>query len=133
MRSTICHARSTIGYVHSGLGLRPAALLARGPRPAHAAARSRRGREAALQKAFKLIDDGIAEGGVLVVSEDGEEEAAAAAIVVGWAMARQGVKFADAPALVAKARPSATLNANFEKQLKVWETWKEFPGVPEWM
>ena len=88
---------------------------------------------AALQKAFKLIDDGIAEGGVLVVSEDGEEEAAAAAIVVGWAMARQGVKFADAPALVAKARPSATLNANFEKQLKVWETWKEFPGVPEWM
>ena len=66
-------------------------------------------------------------------SEDGEEEAAAAAIVVGWAMARQGVKFADAPALVAKARPSATLNANFEKQLKVWETWKEFPGVPEWM
>ena len=37
------------------------------------------------------------------------------------------------PALVAKARPSATLNANFEKQLKVWETWKEFPGVPEWM
>ena len=88
---------------------------------------------AALQKAFKLIDDGIAEGGVLVVSEDGEEEAAAAAIVVGWAMARQGVKFADAPALVSKARPSATLNANFEKQLKVWETWKEFPGVPEWM
>ena len=88
---------------------------------------------AALQKAFKLIDDGIAEGGVLVVSEDGEEEAAAAAIVVGWAMARQGVKFAGAPALVAKARPSATLNANFEKQLKVWETWKEFPGVPEWM
>ena len=65
--------------------------------------------------------------------EDGEEEAAAAAIVVGWAMARQGVKFADAPALVAKARPSATLNSNFEKQLKVWETWKEFPGVPEWM
>ena len=30
---------------------------------------------AALQKAFKLIDDGIAEGGVIVVSEDGEEEA----------------------------------------------------------
>ena len=58
---------------------------------------------AALQKAFKLIDDGVAEGGVLVVSEDGEEEAAAAAIVVGWAMARQGVNFADAPALVAKA------------------------------
>ena len=104
--------------------------------------RSRRGQErgddahvedGGEQKAFKLIDDGIAEGGVLVVSEDGEEEAAAAAIVVGWAMARQGVKFADAPALVAKARPSATLNANFEKQLKVWETWKEFPGVPEWM
>ena len=88
---------------------------------------------AALQKAFKLIDDGIAEGGVLVISEDGEEEADAAAIVVGWAMARQGVRFADAPALVSKARPSATLNANFEKQLKVWETWKEFPGVPEWM
>ena len=48
-------------------------------------------------------------------------------------LCRGGVNFADAPALVAKARPSATLNANFEKQLKVWETWKEFPGVPEWM
>ena len=48
-------------------------------------------------------------------------------------LGREVANFADAPALVAKARPSATLNANFEKQLKVWETWKEFPGVPEWM
>ena len=91
------------------------------------------GGEAGDDEEAEVARDHRAGRGVLVVSEDGEEEAAAAAIVVGWAMARQGVKFADAPALVAKARTSATLNANFEKQLKVWETWKEFPGVPEWM
>ena len=35
--------------------------------------------------------------------------------------------------VVASARPSATLNANHEKQLRVWTGWKEFPGLPEWM
>lgn len=89
-----------------------------------------------LPKAFAFINEGIAEGGVLVESAD-DDEAGAAAVVVGWLMAHGGgggpLPWAEAPAAVSAARPSATLNANFEKQLKVWSTWKEFPGMPDWM
>ena len=87
----------------------------------------------ALPKAFDAIEAGVEEGGVLIHSEEGDDESAATATVVGWLMARQGVAWPEALPKVRAARPSATLNANFEKQLRVWSTWKEFPGLPAWV
>lgn len=87
-----------------------------------------------LPTLFDAIDAALAKGGaVLVASEDDDGECAAAAVLVGWLMARRQLGSAEAPALVVGERPSALLNANFEKQLRVWATWKEFPGLPEWM
>ena len=91
-----------------------------------------------LPKVFDFIESAREEGAVLVHSappegDAEEDEAGSTAVVVGWLMAKQAVPWADAPAMVANARPSATLNPNFEKQLRVWSTWKEFPGMPEWM
>eukprot|EP00966_Prymnesium_polylepis_P043658 1012214-Prymnesium_polylepis.1 len=82
-----------------------------------------------LPKLFDFIDSALEEGGLLVHSspaeDDGDEdESASTAVVVGWLLARQGVPFAEAPQAVAANRPSAALNANFEKQLRVWTTWK---------
>ena len=86
-----------------------------------------------LPKAFAFINDALAEGGVLLQCEDGEDEAGAAAVAVGWLMAHCDVPWADAPRTVSAARPSAVLNANYEKQLRVWRSWKTFPAMPEWM
>ena len=89
---------------------------------------------AQLPRAFDFIDSALEEGGVLVASvEDDGTEAAAATVAVGWLMARQGVAWAEAPGRVVADRPSATLNKNFEKQLRVWSRWKEYPGMPEWV
>jgi hypothetical protein len=88
----------------------------------------------ALPKVFDSIDTGVEEGGVLIHSEEADaDESAATAVVVGWLMARQGVAWPEALPKLKAERPSAALNANFEKQLRVWTTWKEFPGLPEWM
>lgn len=85
-------------------------------------------------KPLDKIDATLADGGsVLVTSEDGEGEEGATAIVVAWLLARRKVPWADAMAMVAAERPSATLNPNYEKQLRVWTTWKEFPGLPGWI
>ena len=85
-------------------------------------------------KPLDKIDATLADGGsVLVTSEDGEGEEGATAIVVAWLLARRKVPWADVQALVSSERPSAALNANYEKQLRVWTTWKEFPGLPGWM
>ena len=86
-----------------------------------------------LPNLMDAIDTGLKEGGVLVHSEEGDDESAAAAVAIGWLMARRGVAWGDAPSQVKEARPSALLNPNFEKQLRVWCTWKEFPGLPAWM
>ena len=73
-------------------------------------------------------------GGVLIVCEESDEtEAGSTAIVIAWLLARRSVPWAEVQAVVSDARPSATLNANFEKQLRVWTGWKEFPGLPEWI
>lgn len=87
-----------------------------------------------LPRAFDFIDGALEEGNVLVASEDDDgTEAAAAAVVVGWLMARKGVPNREAPAMVQADRPSGILNKNFEKQLRVWSKWKEFPGLPDWV
>ena len=90
-----------------------------------------------LPKAFKVVDAAADEGGsVLIASDDADDsEAGAAALAVGWLMAspEHRVPWADAPALVMADRPSARLNANYERQLRVWSGWKEFPGLPEWI
>lgn len=85
-------------------------------------------------KPLDKIDAALADGGsVLVTCEDGEGEEGATAIVIAWLLARRKVPWADVQALVTSERPSATLNPNYEKQLRVWTTWKEFPGLPGWM
>ena len=89
---------------------------------------------AQMPRAFDFIDAALEEGSVLVAAEEDDgTETAAAAVVVGWLMARQGVPWAEAPGRVLSDRPSASLNKNFEKQLRVWSRWKEFPGLPEWV
>ena len=87
-----------------------------------------------LPKAFEFIDSALKEGSVLVVSEEEDgSEAGAATVVVGWLMARQSVPWSDAPAVVKADRPSALLNKNLEKQLRVWSRWPEFPSMPDWV
>ena len=89
-----------------------------------------------LPKAFEVIDAAAEEGGCcLIASEDGDDsEAGAAALAAGWLMASSHrIPWADAPALVRADRPSAQLNTNYERQLRVWSGWKEFPGLPEWI
>ena len=55
------------------------------------------------------------------------------AIMAAWLLARRAVPWAEVEAEITSARPSARLNANHEKQLRVWTGWKEFPGLPDWM
>lgn len=87
-----------------------------------------------LPKAFDFIDAAQKEGAVLVTSEDEDAtEAAATTVVVGWLMARQQVPWGEAPGIVKADRPTALLNKNFEKQLRVWSRWEEFPGLPDWV
>ena len=90
-----------------------------------------------LQKAFAFIEKALNEedggGSVLVTFEEEDGEAGATAVVVGWLMAHKQVPWSDAPDAVKADRPSAVLNPNYEKQLKVWSKWKEFPGFPEWV
>ena len=86
-------------------------------------------------KTLDKIDAALADGGgVLIACEESDEtEAGSTAIVIAWLLARRSVPWAEVQAVVSDARPSATLNANFEKQLRVWTGWKEFPGLPEWI
>ena len=86
-----------------------------------------------LPKAFTFIDEAIENGALLIYSEDEDGEAGAAALCVAWLMARRGVPWPEAPKVVEADRPSAKLNKNYEKQLRVWSKWKEFPGLPEWL
>ena len=84
-----------------------------------------------LPKAFEVIDAAAEEGGCcLIASEDGDDsEAGAAALAAGWLMASSHrIPWADAPALVRADRPSAQLNTNYERQLRVWSGWKSFLG-----
>jgi hypothetical protein len=89
-----------------------------------------------LQKAFPFIEKALQSeenGAVLVTFEEEDGEAGATAVVLGWLMAHQQVPWSDAPDAIKADRPSALLNPNYEKQLKVWSKWKEFPGFPEWV
>jgi len=87
-----------------------------------------------LPEAFEFIDGALKTGAVLITSEEDDgTEAAATAVVVGWLMAKQDVPWSDAPGVVKAHRKSGQLNKNFEKQLRVWSRWPEFPGLPDWV
>ena len=72
-----------------------------------------------LLKAFKFIEDALQDGAVLIHAEDEDDtEAGSTAVVVAWLMAKHSVPWSEAPAAVQAERPSAQLNANFEKQVR---------------
>ena len=83
-----------------------------------------------LADAFAYIEAGIAAGGVLICCGDGESEVGSTAVAVAWLMAKESLRCDDAAGRIRSLRPSATLNANYEKQLRLWASWTEFPGMP---
>lgn len=59
---------------------------------------------------------------------------ASTALVVGYLMAKEGLRYDDAVAKVVEQRPAALpaegLNRSLSRQLKTWAKWPEFPGNP---